>query len=32
MPHLDRYEAEGIAEAPEDYDPEAELEALNEEG
>jgi DNA replication licensing factor MCM2 len=27
MPHLDRYEAEGIAEAPEDYDPEAELEA-----
>ena len=27
MPHLDRYEADGIAEAPEDYDPEAELEA-----
>jgi len=27
MPHLDRYEADGIADAPEDYDPEAELEA-----
>jgi DNA replication licensing factor MCM2 len=27
MPHLDRYEQDGIGEAPEDYDPEAELEA-----
>ena len=27
MAHLDQYEADGIAEPPEDYDPEAELEA-----
>ena len=27
MPHLDRYEMDGIAEPPDDYDPEAELEA-----
>ena len=27
MPTLDRYEMDGIAEPPEDYDPEAELEA-----
>ena len=27
MPNLDRYEMDGIAEPPEDYDPEAELEA-----
>lgn len=27
MPHLDQYEADGLGEAPDDYDAEAELEA-----
>jgi hypothetical protein len=26
MPHLDQYEADGLGEAPDDYDAEAELE------
>ena len=27
MPHLDQYEEDGVAEPPDDYDPEAEMEA-----